>query len=147
MTTLFTGLCIWWRHYGSGGFTCASAGFVLPCWYAEFSSAACFSSVAAVTHVLNIWITELCEERNSATGSTRTWMCVCIVNLYLSGVKSKWSTTCFFSLPVSMETWHPASGVSLGPDWKTKVWTQTALDEKWYDAFWGSRRFAGLTKT
>lgn len=34
---------------------CASVRFVLPCWYAVSSSAVCFSSVAAVTHFLNIY--------------------------------------------------------------------------------------------
>lgn len=43
-----------------------------------------------------IWVTELCEEMNSATCTTRTWVCVCIVNLCLSRVKSKRGTTCLF---------------------------------------------------
>lgn len=52
------------------------------CWHAVSSSAACFSSCAAVTHFLKyIWITKLCEEMNSATSNTRTWVCFCIVNL------------------------------------------------------------------
>lgn len=66
-----------------------------------------------------IWVTELCEEINSATCNTRTWVCVCIVNLYVLGVKSKRSTT-FLFLSVVMETWHPASDASLSTRLKNK---------------------------